>query len=136
MRDFTIKNLQTDIEDSAPKFGMAPAVEAHFARQDIGAESMGVSMQRLAPNERMPFGHKHAAQEEVYIVVEGAGRVKLDDEVRDVRQWDAVRVGSDTIRCFEAGPHGLAFIAVGAPFEGKNDAELIPSWWSEAPKSQ
>ena len=132
MTDFTIKNLQADIEDSAPKFGMAPAIEAHFARQDIGAEKMGMSLQRLAPNERMPFGHKHAKQEEVYVVVEGAGRVKLDDEVRDVRQWDAVRVGSDTIRCFEAGPEGLAFIAVGGPFEGKNDAEMLPGWWSES----
>jgi mannose-6-phosphate isomerase-like protein (cupin superfamily) len=131
MADFTIRNLKTDIEDSAPKFGMAPAVEAHFARQDIGAEKLGLSYQRLAPDERMPFGHKHAAQEEIYVVVEGAGRVKLDDEVRDVRQWDAVRVGSDTIRCFEAGSEGLAFIAVGGPFEGKNDAEMLPGWWSD-----
>ena len=131
MTDFTIKNLQTEIEDSAPKFGMAPAVEAHFARQDIGAEEMGMSLQRLAPNERMPFGHKHAKQEEVYVVVEGAGRVKLDDEVRDVTQWDAVRVAADTMRCFEAGPEGLGFIAVGAPFDRENDPELVQGWWSE-----
>jgi uncharacterized cupin superfamily protein len=131
MSDFTIKNLQADIEDSAPKFGMAPAVEAHFARQDIGAEKLGLSYQRLAPNERMPFGHKHAKQEEVYVVVEGSGRVKLDDEVRDVRQWDAVRVAGDTIRCFEGGSDGLTFIVVGAPFEGRNDAEMIPNWWSD-----
>jgi mannose-6-phosphate isomerase-like protein (cupin superfamily) len=131
MTDFTIKNLKTDIEDSAPKFGMAPAVEAHFARQDLDAQKLGLSYQRLAPNERMPFGHKHADQEEIYVVVAGAGRVKLDDEVRDVRQWDAVRVGSDTIRGFEAGPDGLAFIAVGGPFEGTNDAELVPDWWSD-----
>ncbi len=130
MTDFTIKNLESDIEDSAPKFGLAPAIEAHFARQDLEAQRLGLSYQRLAPNARGPFGHRHAAQEEVYVIVGGAGRVKLDDEVRDVRQWDAVRVGSDTIRCFEAGPEGLALIAVGAPFEGKNDAELIPNWWS------
>jgi mannose-6-phosphate isomerase-like protein (cupin superfamily) len=127
--DFTIKNLKSDVEDSAPKFGMAPAVEAHFAREDIGAENMGLSYQRLAPNARMPFGHKHAKQEEVYVIVDGNGRVKLDDEVHDVRQWDAVRVGSDTIRAFEAGPEGLAFIVVGAPFKDRNDVDLIPNWW-------
>jgi len=132
MSDFTIKNLASDVADAAPKFGMAPDVEAHFARSDLGAERLGISYQRLAPNARLPFGHKHAKQEEVYVVVDGSGRVSLDDEVRDVREWDAVRVGPDTVRCFEAGPDGLALLAVGAPFEGANDAELIPGWWPGA----
>jgi len=129
--DFTIKNLKTEIEDSALKFGLAPDVEARFARADIRAERMGVSYQRLAPNARFPFGHRHERQEEIYVVVDGSGRVKLDDEVRDVAQWDVVRVGSDTVRCFEAGPGGLTLLAVGAPFEGANDAEMIPGWWSD-----
>ena len=131
MSDFTIKNLEGDVEDSAPKFDMAPAVEAHFARTDIGARHLGVSFQRLAPNERMPFGHKHEAQEEIYVVVEGSGRVKLDDDVRDVTRWDAVRVAPETVRCFEAGEDGLTFVAVGGPFQGRNDAEMIPGWWSD-----
>ena len=130
MSDFTIKNLASDIEDAAPKAGMAPDVEARFARADIGAEHLGISYQRLAQDARMPFGHKHTKQEEVYVVVEGSGRVRLDDEVEDVRQWDAVRVGPETVRCFEAGPDGIAFVVVGAPFEGANDAEMIPNWWT------
>lgn len=129
MTDFTIKNLAEDVEDAAPKFDMAPAVEARFARADLGAEHMGISFQRLEPNARMPFGHKHAKQEEIYVVVEGSGRVKLDDEVQDVRQWDAVRVGPDTMRAFEAGAQGIAFLVVGAPFEGANDPEMVPGWW-------
>ena len=131
MSDFTIKNLKGDVDDMAPQFGLAPDVEARFARENLECGKLGLSYQRLAPNVRYSFGHKHAKQEEVYVVVEGSGRVKLDDEVRDVRQWDAVRVGSETIRCFEAGEDGLALIAVGAPFEGKNDAEMIPNWWSD-----
>ena len=131
MTDFTIKNLKSDVEDAAPKFGMAPDVEARFANKAMEASRLGLSYQRLAPNARMPFGHKHAAQEEVYVVVEGWGQVKLDDELRYVAQWDAVRVGPDTVRCFEAGPDGLALLVVGAPFEGANDAELIPGWWSD-----
>jgi quercetin dioxygenase-like cupin family protein len=132
MSDFTIKNLVGDVEDAAPKFGMDGEVEAHFARADLGAENLGISYQRLEPDARMPFGHKHAKQEEVYVIVDGSGRVKLDDDVQDVRQWDAVRVGPETVRCFEAGPDGIAFIVVGAPFEGANDAEMIPNWWSES----
>jgi mannose-6-phosphate isomerase-like protein (cupin superfamily) len=131
MADFTIKNLKTDVEDSATKFGLAPDVEARFARADIDAEKLGLSYQRLAPNVRFSFGHRHEHQEEVYVVVDGAGRVKLDDEVREVRQWDAVRVAPETVRCFEAGPEGLTLLAVGAPFEGANDAETIPGWWSD-----
>jgi len=129
--DFTIKNLAEDVDDAAPKFDMSPAIEAHFARADLGAESMGISFQRLAPNARVPFGHKHARQEEIYVVVEGSGRVKLDDEVRDIQQWDAVRVGPDTMRAFEGGPDGIALVVVGAPFEGANDPEMVPNWWPE-----
>jgi quercetin dioxygenase-like cupin family protein len=130
MTDFTIKNLAEDVDDAAPKFDMAPAVEAHFARSDLGAEHMGISFQRLAPGARVPFGHKHDKQEEIYVVVEGSGRVKLDAEVEEVRRWDAVRVGPDTMRAFEGGPDGIAFLVVGAPFEGANDPEMTPGWWS------
>lgn len=130
MTDFTIKNLAEDVDDAAPRFDMSPAVEAHFAQSDLDAEHMGISFQRLAPEERMPFGHKHAKQEEIYVVVEGSGRIKLDDEVQELRRWDAVRIGCDTVRAVEAGGDGIAFLVVGAPFEGANDAEMIPGWWS------
>jgi mannose-6-phosphate isomerase-like protein (cupin superfamily) len=129
--DATIRNLKTDVEDSAPKFGMSPDVEARFARDDIDAERFGLSYQRLAPDARMPFGHRHAEQEEVYVVVSGSGRVKLDDDVHDVREWDAVRVGPATMRSFEAGPDGLELIAFGTPNVGNKDVDVVPGWWSE-----
>src|SRR4051794_4903116 len=100
MSGYTVKNLK-EIDDAAQKFGMAPDVEARFATKQLEGEHTGVSYQRLAPNARMPFGHKHAEQEEVYVVIAGSGRVKLDDEVVDVKQWDAVRVSPDTVRAFE-----------------------------------
>ena len=115
MNSYTIKNLKTDVEDIAPKFDMAPEVEARFARDPLECEKLALSFQRLAPNARMPFGHRHAEQEEVYVVLEGSGRVKLDDDVRDVEQWDAVRAPAETMRCFEAGADGLTIVAFGAP---------------------
>ena len=130
MGDYTIKNLRTEIEDSAPKFGLAPDVEARFARGPLESQNLALSYQRLAPNVRTPLGHRHGEQEEVYVVLDGSGRVKLDDDVRDVRQWDAVRVAAETIRCFEAGPDGLTLVVFGAPKTTPNDAELIPGWWS------
>ncbi len=131
MSNHTIKNLRTDVEDSAPKFGMSPAIEAHFARKDIEAENFGLSYQQVAPNERVPFGHKHSEQEEVYVVVAGGGRIKIEDEIHEIGQWDAVRVGKDTMRGFEAGPDGLELIAFGTPNTENEDADVVPGWWAE-----
>jgi len=130
MSRYTIKNLK-DVEDAAPKFGLAPDLEARFARTALECEQTGLSYQRLAPTVRTGFGHMHPDQEEIYVVVGGSGRVKIEDDVRDVREWDAVRVRPDTMREFEAGPDGLELIAFGAPSTGENDAELVPGWWSD-----
>ena len=131
MADYTIKNLRTDVEDAAPSFGMAPDVEARFARDPLECRQLGLSYQRLAPNARMPFGHRHAQQEEVYVVVEGSGRVKLDDDIRELGPWDAVRVGNETMRCLEGGPERMAFVVFGAPKTPPGDAEIVPGWWSD-----
>ena len=131
MSDFTIKNLRRDVENAAEQFDLAPDIEARFARDPLGAQTFGLSYQRLAPNARFPYGHHHKTQEEVYVVVDGGGRMKLDDEVRDIEPWDAIRVGKDTVRSFEAGPDGLSFLAFGAPKTESQDAEMIPGWWSE-----
>ncbi|HEY3106560.1 MAG TPA: cupin domain-containing protein [Gaiellaceae bacterium] len=131
MSDYTIKNLKQDVENSAEKFGLAPDIEAHFARDPLECHEFGLSYQRLSPNTRFPYGHHQNEQEEVYVVVEGSGRVKLDDEIRDLEQWDAVRVDKDTIRSFEAGQEGMAFLAFGAPKTESQDAEMIPNWWSD-----
>ena len=130
MGAYTVVNLK-DVEDSAVRFGLAPDLEARFAGGSLGLENSGVSYQRLGPNFRLPFGHRHQQQEELYVIVGGSGRVKLDDDVRELRRWDAVRVPKETTRSFEAGPDGLELIAFGAPATGLGDAEMAPGWWSD-----
>ncbi len=130
MAGYTVKNLK-EVEDSAPKFGLSPGLEARFAREPLGLENAGVSYQRLAPNARAPFGHKHTEQEELYLIVGGSGRIKLDDDVVALRQWDAVRISPETMRCVEAGPEGLELVALGAPYAGPGDAVLTPGWWAD-----
>src|SRR5688500_6143999 len=98
MTGYTKLNLRDDVEDSAQKFGMGDVLEAHFVRDDLDATRFGLSLQRLKPNQRMPFGHTHKEQEEVYVFVGGRGRLKLDDEVIDVGQWDAVRIAPEVTR--------------------------------------
>jgi mannose-6-phosphate isomerase-like protein (cupin superfamily) len=129
LSSYTIQNLK-EVEDQAPKFGVGPDLEARFARAPLEAELVGITYERLAPNFRMPWGHKHKTQEEVFVLVNGSARVNLDGEVRDLRQWDAVRVHKDTMRSFEAGPEGAEIIAVGAP-GGPGDAETTPGWWGD-----
>ena len=128
MSDYTHLNLK-DVEDQAPKFGLSPDLEFRMGRVPLDMENAGVSYLRVAPNYRIPFGHNHKNQEEVYVVVAGSGRVKVGDEVRDLKQWDAVRVHKDTMRGFEAGDDGLEVIAIGAPNTGPGDADMEQGWW-------
>jgi mannose-6-phosphate isomerase-like protein (cupin superfamily) len=125
---FTRKKL-TDVKDSAPEFGMGEIQEARFAKGDLEAEETGVSHQRLKPNQRSPFGHKHEQAEEVYVVLGGSGRMKLDDEIIEVETLDAIRVSPEVTRAFEAGPEGIEVLAVGARHDG--DGETFPGWWSD-----
>jgi mannose-6-phosphate isomerase-like protein (cupin superfamily) len=127
---YTKINLK-DVEDQAPKFGLAPHIEARMARVPLELENSGISYQRLAPNFRQPFGHRHKRQEEVYVLVNGSARMKVDDEVIDLKQWDAVRVPSETMRCLEAGSDGAEFVAIGAPNTGPGDADVEQGWWSD-----
>jgi mannose-6-phosphate isomerase-like protein (cupin superfamily) len=129
MSDYTHLNLK-DVEDQAPKFGLSPDMEFRMARVPLEMENAGVSYLRVGPNFRIPFGHTHKNQEEVYLVVSGGGRIKLGDDVRDLKQWDAVRVHKDTMRGFEAGPDGVELIAIGAPNTGPGDALTEQGWWS------
>jgi mannose-6-phosphate isomerase-like protein (cupin superfamily) len=130
MAGYTIQNLK-DVEDQAPNFGLSPQLEARMARVPLELENFGVTYQRLGPNFRVPFGHKHKNQEEVYLVVSGSMRAKVEDKVVELKQWDALRVHKDTMRGFEAGPEGAEIIAVGAPNTGPGDAEMEQDWWSD-----
>jgi mannose-6-phosphate isomerase-like protein (cupin superfamily) len=128
MSGYTIVNFD-DVHDSATSFGLSPDLDARFAKKQLECEKTGVSRQRIAPGFRVPFGHTHKTQEELYVVVHGGGFVKLDDEVRPVRRWDVVRVAPETARGFEAGPDGLELVAFGAPY-ADGDAETIQDWWA------
>lgn len=125
---FTLKRL-TDVADSAPKFGFADVQEARFANNDLETEQTGVSHLRVKPGKRQAFAHKHEDAEEVYLVLAGSGRMKLDDEIIDVAELDAIRVSPGVTRMFEAGSNGLDLVAFGPRHEA--DGELIEGWWTD-----
>jgi len=124
----TLKNLN-DVKDSAPGFGHGDVQEAHFANDDLETERTGISLLRVKPGCRQAFAHKHDDAEEVYVVTSGSGRIKLDDEILEISELDAVRIAPGVVRQLEAGDDGLEYVAVGALHEG--DGELLPGWWSD-----
>ncbi|TML46011.1 MAG: cupin domain-containing protein [Actinobacteria bacterium] len=128
MAEYTVQNLK-EVEDQAPNFGLSPNLEARMARVPLELQEFGISYQRLAPGFRLPFAHTHKNQEEVYLVVSGSMRVKLGDDIVELKQWDAVRVPKETIRSFEGGSEGAEVIAVGAPNTGPGDAVVEENWW-------
>jgi quercetin dioxygenase-like cupin family protein len=129
MAGYAIVNL-LEIEDSVG--GRVEGLEGRFARTRLGSRDLGVSHFRYAPGTRSTGGHSHREQEEAYVVVSGSGRVRLDDEVRDLRPWDVVRVAPEVVRAFEAGPDGLEVIAVGGPKPEGGDGVRSDAPWPDA----
>jgi mannose-6-phosphate isomerase-like protein (cupin superfamily) len=128
MPPYTVVNL-LEIDDSVGD--RAPGLEGRFGRKHMDSRDLGVSHWRYAPNFRSPAGHTHGEQEEAYVVVSGSGRVRLDDEVLEVRQWDVVRVAPEVVRAFAAGPDGLELIAVGGPKPPEGDGQQSDAPWPD-----
>jgi mannose-6-phosphate isomerase-like protein (cupin superfamily) len=105
-------------------------IQWRFARNALGSRELGVSRFTYEPGARMPWGHRHRVQEEVYVVVAGSGRAKLDDEVIEIGAWDALRVAPAVIRSFEAGPEGLDVLCIGSRKPEGRDSERFPNFWT------
>jgi mannose-6-phosphate isomerase-like protein (cupin superfamily) len=119
----------SDVKDSAVDFGYSETQEARFANDDLDAEQTGLSMHRVKPGKRQAFAHRHEEAEEIYVVIAGSGRAKLDDDIVELERLDALRVAPGVIRAFEGGPDGIELLAFGPHHEG--DGELIEEWWTD-----
>ena len=125
---YTIKNIEA-VEDVAKRHGLSDQGEARFAGGDLDATQTGLSHQRLRPGKRQQFGHRHNQAEEIYVVLAGSGRMKLDEEIVEISKLDAIRVSPETMRAFEAGEEGLEILVFSQHFA--KDGEIIPGWWSD-----
>ena len=125
--DYTIKNLR-EAKDSAAEAGLSDSIEARFAHEDLDSEKSGISYQVVKAGQRQPFAHRHGEMEEIYVVISGAGRVKLDDKVEDIEHLDAIRIAPSVVRAFEGGDEDLVLL-VFSP-RAKGDAEVVQdfSW--------
>jgi mannose-6-phosphate isomerase-like protein (cupin superfamily) len=131
MDPYTKLNLRTEVEDQAPNFGFGSNLEFRMAGGALAGKQSAVSFLRIAPNYRLPFGHRHKQQEEVYVLVSGSARLKLDDDVLVLEPWDVVRIAKATVRNLEGGPDGAEVLLFGAPASGAGDAEMLQEWWTD-----
>jgi mannose-6-phosphate isomerase-like protein (cupin superfamily)/quinol monooxygenase YgiN len=125
---FSVAKL-SDVEDMAAKHGFGETGAARFANEDLDARDTGVSLHSVKPGARQPFGHRHAIAEEVYVVVSGSGRIRLDDEIVEISELDAVRIAPQVVRKLEAGPDGLEVLAFGPRHRG--EAEMLTDFWTD-----
>jgi mannose-6-phosphate isomerase-like protein (cupin superfamily) len=131
---YTLRNIKEHLEDIGSVFNGAPGLEFRAATKPLELEHSALSYQRVPPGCRFPYGHTHKTQEEVYVVVRGGGRMKVDDEIVELTEWDAVRVAPDTWRGYEAGPDGLEILVIGAPNLGEDPREDVDGqrdWWAD-----
>jgi mannose-6-phosphate isomerase-like protein (cupin superfamily) len=131
---FTLRNIKKDLEDIGPGFDGAPDLEFRAATKALGLEKSALSYQRVPADYRFPYGHTHETQEEVYVVLRGSGRMKIDEELVELEEWDAVRVPPGMWRGYEAGPTGLEILVVGAPNLGEDPREDVDGrrdWWAD-----
>jgi quercetin dioxygenase-like cupin family protein len=127
MSAYAIINFE-DLDDVT---GDAADRSGHFGRTALESRDLGVSLWTYGPNVRNTMAHSHKEQEEAYVVAEGSGRVLLDDEVRDLKRWDVVRVSPEVQRAFEAGPDGMTIVAVGGPKPEGGDGVRGDAEWPD-----
>jgi len=108
----------------------AVPIQWRFARTALESPELGVSRFTYEPGARMPWGHRHHEQEEVYVVVAGSRRGQLNDEIVEIEAWDALRVAPAVIRSFQAGPDGMDVICIGGRKPDGPDSERHPDFWA------
>jgi mannose-6-phosphate isomerase-like protein (cupin superfamily) len=131
MANYTALNLE-EVENQGERFGVNPAeLQLRMAKDPLNCAHAGISYMRLGPGYRPPWGHRHKTQEEIYVLVNGSARMKIEDEVIDLEPMSAVRIAPETMRGYEAGPDGADFIVIGAPRTGSGDAITEQNWWND-----
>ena len=131
MADYDVVALR-EVENQSERFGFDPRdLQFRVARDALGCENIGVSYLYLGPGFRIPFGHRHERQEEVYVLLSGSVRMKIGDDLVELQPLTAVRVGPETMRAYEGGPEGGEIVVIGVPKTTPNDAETHNGWWSD-----
>jgi hypothetical protein len=122
------KKKLRDVQDSALQHGFSAIQEARFPQRELGARADGHGLPHRQARATRGVGPSHRTAEEIYVVLAGSGRVKLDDELVELAPL-AVGVSPGVARCFQAGPDGLELLIFGPLVE--SDGEMVHDFWGE-----
>ena len=92
----------------------------------LAAETLGARLWRIAPGQTITR-HRHVAQTELYVVLEGTGRMRVEDELLTLAPLSAVLVEPRTVRQpFNDTDVDTLWLVVGTPCELANTREMTP----------
>ena len=115
------------------RFGLGEhELELRILRGALGCEHVGVSYLRYGPGWRLTVGHRHpGGGEEIYVLVEGSARIKIEDQILQMQAPAAVRVHGDQFRAIRAeGDRAAVFVAAGT-IDDPDATEFAPDFWRE-----
>jgi quercetin dioxygenase-like cupin family protein len=99
--------------------------------KQLGATTLGARLWRLAPGQASTR-HRHRTQHELYVVLEGTGRVRVDDQLLTLSPLSALLVEPGTVRqVFNDTDAEVLWLVVGAPAEAANTLEMTPERLAE-----
>ena len=99
-------------------------VENTDLAKQLGAETLGARFWRLSPGQASTW-HRHFETQELYVLIEGEGRVRVDEEVLTLRPLDALFVEHEHMRqLFNDTEVDALWLVVGAPNEAANTLEM------------
>jgi quercetin dioxygenase-like cupin family protein len=94
--------------------------------KQLGASTLGARLWRLAPGQSSTR-HRHFDQHELYVLLEGRGRVRVGDDLLTLAPLSALLVEPDTARqVFNDTDADALWLVVGAPPELANTLEMTP----------
>jgi mannose-6-phosphate isomerase-like protein (cupin superfamily) len=115
------------------RFGLPEnELELRVLRGVLGCEHVGVSYLRFGPGWRLTVGHRHpGGGEEVYVLVAGRARIKIEDEILHMEAPSAIRVPGDQFRAIRAyGDTAAVFVAAGT-IDDPSVTEFATDFWRE-----
>ena|ERR1700761_328011 len=107
--------------------------------KQLGAGALGARLWRLAPGQANTW-HRHRGQHELYVVLEGTGRIRIDDETLTLTPLSSVLVEPESLRqVFNDGDADALWLIAGAPIEAANTLEMtsdLLAWmYPDGPKA-
>jgi uncharacterized cupin superfamily protein len=92
--------------------------------KQLGATEMGARFWRLRPGQASTK-HRHRDTQELYVVIEGVGRIRVDDDLLELPRLSALLVTPESVRqVFNDTDADVLWLVSGAPNEAANTLEM------------